>query len=42
MKWANKAQAVVETARKGKNYLLGYPGLILATVMLIIAVLLKW
>lgn len=40
MKWADRAQQAANVARKGKNFLLGRAGLVLAIVMLIVAVLL--
>lgn len=42
MRWADRAQRLWEHARKAKNFLLGKPGLVLALVMLIIAVVLHW
>ena len=42
MKWADRAQKVVNVARKGKDFVLGRSGLIFAIIILIIAVLLHW
>lgn len=40
MVWAERAQKASEQARRAKNWLLGKPGLVLAVVMLVIAVIL--
>lgn len=40
MVWAERAQNASNHARRAKNWLLGKPGLVLAVVMLIIAMIL--
>eukprot|EP00249_Psilotum_nudum_P020780 c27843_g1_i1 orf=586-2181(-) len=42
MRWADKFQRLGEHARRTKNFLLGKPGLMLAVLMLIIAVILHY
>ncbi|MCO5607758.1 hypothetical protein L7F22_061959 [Adiantum nelumboides] len=42
MKWADRAQQAANIAKRGKNFLLGRAGLVLAIVMLIVAVLLHY
>jgi hypothetical protein len=40
MVWAERAHKASDQARRAKNWLLGKPGLVLAIVMLVIAVIL--
>lgn len=40
MVWAERAQKASEQARRAKSWLLGKPGLVLAIVMLVIAMIL--
>ncbi|KAI5065240.1 hypothetical protein GOP47_0019935 [Adiantum capillus-veneris] len=42
MKWADRAQQAAQIAKRGKNFLLGKAGLVLAIAVLIVAVLLHY
>lgn len=42
MKWVDRFQKGAQTVKKTKNFLLGRPGMVLALVMLLLAVLFNW